>query len=150
MPTWVDFETSERDFAQRVRKLFQARKHHVMATLRRDGSPRVSGTEVDFVDGELRIGMMAGAVRAYDLRRDPRVALHSQGVDPLDGDPSSWPGEAKVSGMAAEVDDLDGDGSRRFTIDVREAVLTRLSRPPDHLIIELWTPDRGRLRFDRY
>ena len=60
MASWSDFETAQPEFAARVRKLFADHKHHTMATLRRDGAPRISGTEVDFTGGQLALGMMAG------------------------------------------------------------------------------------------
>ena len=145
MTSWRGFEQAEPTFASRVRLLFEAHKHHAMATLRRDGSPRISGTEVDFSDGELRLGMMNGALRALDLRRDPRVALHSQGVDPPEGDPGSWPGEAKIAGRAIEAD----HGSHRFRIDVSEVVVTSLGDPADHLVIESWTEERGLVSRER-
>ncbi|HXL77803.1 MAG TPA: pyridoxamine 5-phosphate oxidase, partial [Candidatus Eisenbacteria bacterium] len=66
MASWAEFEAAEPDFALRVQKLMSARKHLTMATLRRDGSPRISGTEVEFADGQLRVGSMPGAVKAMD------------------------------------------------------------------------------------
>ena len=152
MATWMDFERLEPAFAARVRDLFSSHKHHTMATVRRDGSPRISGTEVEFADGELEVGMMGGAVRAGDLRRDARVALHTHTVDPpLEGeDPSSWSGDAKVSGRAREIAPADADGSsHRFRIDVGEVVHTRVGAPADHLVIEVWRPEQGLIRIER-
>jgi hypothetical protein len=116
-----------------------------MATLRRDGAPRISGTEVEFgEDGELYIGSMPGARKALDLRRDSRLALHSPTADPPDGDPGAWEGEAKISGRAHEVGDRNqADEAHRFKIEITEVVLTRLDEPADHLVIESWHPDRG-------
>ena len=138
--TWAEFEAAEPEFAARVRALMSSRKHLTMATLRRDGSPRISGTEVEFADGELRIGSMPGAVKALDLRRDSRIAIHGPTTDPP-ADPTPWPGEAKVAGIAVEVD--SGAAFHRFVIDVREAVITGLNQAGDGLLIESWTPDRG-------
>ncbi len=53
-----------------------AGRHKTIATLRADGSPRISGIECEFADGELRFGSMARARKGVDLRRDPRFALH--------------------------------------------------------------------------
>jgi hypothetical protein len=120
-----------------------------MATLRKDGSPRISGTEVDFADDDLAVGMMGGALRAFDLRRDNRVALHSSTVDP-DEDPTLWPGDAKISGNATEVENHDGPaGPHRFLIDLTEVVITKVGTPADHLVIETWHPDRGLRRVER-
>src|SRR5690606_40870148 len=95
---WRDFEQAEPEFARRVRELFDARKHKTIATLRADGSPRISGIEAEFEDGELIFGSMPGARKGADLRRDPRFALHSPTIDPVEGAEAQWPGEAKISG----------------------------------------------------
>ncbi|ATO14775.1 pyridoxamine 5'-phosphate oxidase [Micromonospora sp. WMMA2032] len=149
MTWWSDLVASEPDFAARVRACFAVRKHATMATLRRDGSPRISGTEVDFGDdGQLRLGSMAGAVKALDLRRDPRVAVHSPTEDTPPDDPSAWAGDAKIAGRAHEEPPAE-DGSHRFRVEVTEVVLTRVGDPPDHLLIESWHPDRGLRRRER-
>ena len=115
------------------------RKHLTMATLRRDGSPRISGTEVQFKDGELTIGSMTGAVKAMDLARDGRVALHGPTHDPAKS--GSWRGEAKVAGRAIAI---AGEGDAHFfRIDVTEAVITQLNTSKDQLVVESWTPQRG-------
>ena len=138
MTTWQDFESLDAAFANLVQELFTSHKHHIMATRRRDGSPWISGTEVKFIGGQLVLGMMGGALRAADLRRDPRVALHTHTVDPPpEGeDPSSWCGDAKVSGTAHEIPppDLD-DSSHQFRINIHKVVHTRVGVPADHLVI---------------
>jgi len=116
MSSWAEFELAQPEFAARVRVLMTTRKHLTMATLRADGSPRISGTEVEFVGGELRIGSMPGAVKALDLRRDPRLAIHGPTNDPPSRKPAGWKGEAKISGRAVEVDStVEAD---RFHIDI--------------------------------
>ena len=141
MASWSEFESAQPEFASRVRALLASRKHLTMATLRRDGSPRISGTEIEFAGGELRIGSMPGAVKALDLRRDPRVAIHGPTEDPPAGDAAAWKGEAKIAGTASEVE--SGSSAHRFLIDVQEAVITRLNDAGDRLVVESWTGDRG-------
>lgn len=68
--------------------------------MRADGSPRISGIEAAFEDGELVFGSMPNARKGADLTRDPRFALHSATIDPIDGAEAQWPGEAKISGRA--------------------------------------------------
>ena len=144
MTTWAEFAAAEEDFAGRVRELFTARKHLTVATLRRDGSPRISGTELEFSDGEVWLGMMPGSLKARDLRRDPRLALHSPTLDPPEAAQGEWPGEAKLAGQAVEVGDpARTDEPHRFRVDVTEVVLTRVAEAGDHLVIETWHPDRG-------
>ena len=75
--TWHDFRTAEPDFADTVRKRFQQYKHHVLSTLRKDGSPRVTGLEVEFRMDALWFGMMPDSRKALDLRRDPRFAIQA-------------------------------------------------------------------------
>jgi hypothetical protein len=124
-----------------VRDRFAARKHCTIATLRSDGSPRISGTEVEFADGEVRIGSMPNAVKARDLLRDPRLSLHSPTVDPPEAEPTAWEGEAKISGTAVPVP--SEDASHRFAIDITEAVVTHLDAEGPQLVITSWHPDRG-------
>jgi hypothetical protein len=141
LASWSDFESAQPEFASRVRALLTSRKHLTLATLRRDGSPRISGTEIEFADGQLRIGSMPGAVKAVDLRRDPRLAIHSPTEDPPAGNAGAWKGEAKIAGTATEVD--SGTSAHRFLIDLQEAVITRLNESGDRLVIEYWNPVRG-------
>src|SRR5881398_1656174 len=100
MTAWKDVEQAEPEFAARVRRLFDAGRHKTIATLRADGSPRISGIECEFADGELRFGSMPGARKGADLRRDPRFALHSASVAPPEGQEATWQGDAKVAGLA--------------------------------------------------
>ena len=144
MTAWGEFERAEPDFAQRVRELFDAHRHKTIATVRADGSPRISGIEVVFDGGELTFGSMPDARKGADLRRDPRFALHSPTVDPVEGSESSWPGEAKIAGRAiaagAVTDGPDGD---LFRADITEVVHTHLDEKATRLVIEWWTPAHG-------
>ena len=140
MAAWREVELAAPDFAQRVRRLFDAHKHKTIATLRADGSPRVSGIEAVFADGELTFGSMPRARKGADLRRDSRFALHSATVDPVDGSEAQWPGEAKIAGRAVLT---DSEGSDSFRADVTEVVHTHLNEKATHLVVEWWTPDHG-------
>ena len=158
MASWSEVEAAAPELAARARAAFDAHRHKVLATLRRDGSPRLSGIEAGFVDGELLLGMMPGSRKALDLRRDPRLALHSASVDPPD-DPTAWPGDAKLAGRAVEVDDparlaqLAGgeqpEGAHLFRVDVTELVHTRVGDPADHLVIDVWREREGLRRLRR-
>jgi len=147
MATWAELEAAEPEFAARVRVLMTSRKHLTMATLRRDGSPRISGTEVEFIEGQLRIGSMHGAVKALDLRGDPRVAIHGPTDDPPSDRPTGWKGEAKVAGKVVEVE--SGSDAHRFLIDIQEAVITHLNESGERLVVESWDPVRGRRTLER-
>jgi hypothetical protein len=145
MGSWGEIEAAEPEFAPRVRALFDAHRHKTIATLRRNGSPRISGIEVQFSDGEVILGMMPGSLKVRDLERDLRLALHSASEDPPEDDPSRWPGDAKIAGLAVGLPNRESGNppAHWFRIDIREIVLTRVGDPPDHLVIESWHPDRG-------
>jgi hypothetical protein len=151
MARWEDVAAAEPGFAERVRQVFEAHRHKTVATLRQDGSPRISGIEMEFADGEVWLGMMPDSVKARDLRRDPRLAVHSASDDPPGDDPSAWSGDAKLAGRAEEVPDPQRptEPSNRFRIEITEVVLTRVGQPADHLVIESWHEGRGLERRER-
>jgi len=105
-------------------------------TIQRDGTPRISGTEVDFADdGDIYLGIMAGARRAADLRRDPRVAIHCPTEDPPADDAASWLGDGKITARAVEVE------SHRFRLDIDRVVLAKVAL--GGLEISTWRPAGG-------
>jgi hypothetical protein len=133
----------------------------MMATLRKDGSPRISGIEATFADGQLWLGMMPESRKALDLRRDPRLALHCTSADPEMPD-----GDAKLARRAIEhtgdetktafSNTLEESGQEiptgpfhLFSVDIQEAVLIRLGDPADHLVIETWRQGRCLSRVER-
>jgi hypothetical protein len=156
MATWDEVTAAAPELASRARELFDAHRHKVLATLRKDGSPRISAIEANFSGGDLWLGMMTESRKALDLRRDPRLAMHCGTIDPPD-DPTKFEGDAKLTGRAEEITDpdrlreiLQGEGQpagedppepgsfHLFRVDVTEVVLIRIGDPPDHLVIELW------------
>jgi Pyridoxamine 5''-phosphate oxidase. len=149
MVAWRDVEQAEPEFARRVRALFDARKHKTIATVRADGSPRISGIEASFEDGELVFGSMPNARKGADLRRDPRFALHSPTVDPDDDSPARWPGEAKISGRAILRESTPAAEGDQFRADITEVVHTHLNEQATMLVVEWWTPTHGPRRVER-
>jgi putative heme iron utilization protein len=174
MASWHEVEAAVPDLASAVRAAFDAHKHKVLATLRADGSPRVSGNEVTFKDGEAWLGMMHRSLKALDLLRDPRLAVHSATADA-----ELKLGDAKLSGRAIEETDAETirrfgadsaeehgnaespegakapDGAESpepfhlFRIDIAELSIVRIGDPPDHLVIESWSPAAGYRRTER-
>jgi hypothetical protein len=95
------------------------------------------------------------SLKALDLLRDPRFALHSGSADPPD-----WTGDAKLAGNAEEVTDPERkmaiigadaspDPSHLFRAEITELVVVRLGDPADHLVIETWHVGRGVTRSER-
>ena len=146
MPSWSQFEAEAPELATRVRERLDAHTHKTLATVRSDGSPRISGTETQVSHGELWIGSMWQAMKARDLQRDPRFALHSGSDDPPD-----WSGDAKLAGVVEEITDpervreLNGSSgqSHLFRLDLREVSVVGLDDERKALVIEVWTPERG-------
>jgi hypothetical protein len=147
MASWAEFEALSPEFASRVRSLLLSRKHLTIATLRVGGAPRISGSEAEVADGQLQIGSMHRAMKAMDLRRDPRIAIHGPTTDPPAGNPAAWIGETKVAGTAIEVD--SGSPDHRFLIDIEEAVITHLNEAGDRLVVESWNLRRGYRTLER-
>jgi hypothetical protein len=155
MATWSEVEAEAPELSELARGLFDAHKHKTIATLRKGGSQRTRGTEVEFALGDVWIGSMWLAVKAQDLRRDPRYALHSGSADPSD-----WAGDAKIAGRVEEVDDDEVKAAvhsggippgpyHLFRLDVSELTVVRVGEPRDHLVIESWHEGRGLSRIKR-
>ena len=155
MAAWRDIEAAEPEFAARVRALFDAGRHKTLATLRHDGTPRISGIECEFTDdGELQFGSMPDARKGDDLKRDPRFAIHGPTFHPEPGRESEWPGEAKIAGRAVFAGLLPAPGEagpagELFRADIDEVVVTGLNDNATKLVIESWTRDRGFRRVER-
>jgi Pyridoxamine 5'-phosphate oxidase len=152
MATFADVASAEPEFAARVRAAFDAHRHKLLATLRADGSPRISGLEMSFVDGEPWLAGMPASVKFADLRRDPRFALHSGSAEP-----DAFVADAKLNGRATEITDPD---ERRgfakaagippglgdfvlFRVDLDQVVLVALNDEKTALEISSWRPGAG-------
>jgi hypothetical protein len=93
MTTWAEFAEA----APRIAAIF-GRRHAacgnlcLLATVRADGSPRISPMEPRLFEGHLVLVGMPGTSKFRDLARDPRFCLHTATVDPqlADGDAKLW------------------------------------------------------------
>jgi nitroimidazol reductase NimA-like FMN-containing flavoprotein (pyridoxamine 5'-phosphate oxidase superfamily) len=157
--SWQDLRAAAPGLADHARARFDAHGLGFLATLRRDGSPRITGIEPFFLGEHLWIGMMPGSRKLADVRRDPRVALHSASIDP-----QVTEGDVRVSGRLVELTDADEirrlfdafraergygpeDPAPTFHLDLTEVVSVR--PVGDHLRIESWTPERGHRLVER-
>lgn len=152
MASWAQIAAAHPEFAGRAKDLFDVHKHKTLATLRAGGAPRISGTEISFVDDDIWMGAMLNSRKALDLRRDPRFALHGPTVDPS----GEWKGDVKISGRAVEVDDGSvkeriGEGGggdyHLFRAEIEELVITSVAG--NHLQVEAWREGRGLKTFTR-
>lgn len=100
MATWAEFSEADPELAAFGEKRFREAEVAYIATVRRDGSPRVHPVTPIFCDGRLFLFMDQASPKGHDLRRDPRFALHSLVTD-QDGNP----GEFSIRGAGRPVDD---------------------------------------------
>ena len=160
--TWQDFAAQAPDLAAFAEARLEAHGLAFLATVRADGSPRISGLEPLVTDGQLWLGMMPGARKVADLERDPRFALHNASADKAVTD-----GDVKISGRAVPVAEgspdmvafpaafaaANGYEPPPGPINLFVADLTEVSsiRPAgDHLLIEWWHPGDGPHTTKRY
>jgi hypothetical protein len=130
MSSWCDVVAASPELAQIVQDRFDAFGLGLLATLRRDGSPRISGIEPLFALDELWLGMMPDSRKADDLLRDGRFALHSATTDK-----QVTNGDARIAGVALSVDD-----ERRFS-RFREAFAAHTGYPPPDGPFQLFRAD---------
>ena len=134
---------AEPEFAARVRRLFDSGRHKTIATLRADGSPRISGIECEFADGELRFGSMPGARKGADLRRNPRFALHGQAFRRGGRGGGCRARRRSPGGQFSPGRSGTGLVETCSSPVLSEVVITRLNPEATLLVIETWTPQRG-------
>ncbi len=125
---WADFEAEQPRLAELGRKKLAQPGVVLVGTIRRDGAPRVSPVEPLLWRGDLWLSMGWETRKASDLRRDPRVLVHS-----IVTSPNGQEGEYKLRGRALLVEDRAVQGE--FAREVSE----RLG----------WTPEVGKFHLFR-
>jgi hypothetical protein len=111
----------------------------LVATIRGDGTPRISPVEPFLMDGVLWLSMLWQSRKAADLLRDPRVLVHSV-ITSRDG----GEGEFKIRGTARAED--DPELCRRYAA----AVGASLGWSPEPGRFHLFAVAIGELTFIRY
>ncbi len=157
---WDEFATAAPELAALGEERLRGRELCLVGTLRRNGWPRITPVEPDFVDGELMLGMMWRSPKALDLLRDPRLVVHSV-VSRREGDE----GDCKLYGRAVQIDDTGVRARYRatikaridwepeepnyhlFAIDVDSAGFVTFAE--EHRYGMAWDPDRGLRRWEQ-
>lgn len=154
MHDWKLLETEAPETAAVFRRRLDATGLGLLATIRADGSPRISPLEPLVHDGDVWLGMMPGSLKGADLRRDPRCCLHTATADKdvTDGDAKVWaravlvtePADRAAYGAAlhdATGHDVEGFGDfDLFRLDLTGASSLVLGEGGDHLRITTWHP----------
>jgi len=155
--SWDEFALACTELASLGEERLRGRELCLVGTLRRNGYPRISPVEPEFVDGELMLGMMWRSPKALDLLRDPRLVVHSVVSDRMGSE-----GDFKLYGQALDVRDPDRRAAYRAAIKAR--IDWEPSEPHYHLFavdVEsagfvvfsgeryglAWSPERGLRRW---
>jgi hypothetical protein len=148
---WREFETAAPELAARGRARFDGTGVALIATIRPDGSPRISPIEPYFVRGHLLLGVMSRSAKSRDLARDPRCALHSSitNVDNTEGD-------FRLHGRAVAVDDMirdsagdawwqahPADACLVLSLDIDSASFVAWDLVNGEMMLTRWTSGRG-------
>lgn len=157
MTTWTEFAHQAPETAAVFERRLAATGMALLATLRRDGFPRISPLEPDLSGGRLWLGSMPASTKSRDLDRDPRCCLHSATEDKnvADGDAKLWGRALRVTD-AADVEafvaavkektgnDLDAmpGGFDLYWLDLTGASALQLGADGQHLRITTWEPGR--------
>jgi hypothetical protein len=155
---WDAFAAEVPDLARLGDERLRSRELCMVGTLRKNGWPRISPVEPEFVDGELMLGMMWRSPKALDLLRDPRIVVHSTLTDRHD-----LSGDFKVYGRALPVEDAERRDAHRaaikaridwdppepyhvFAVDIESAAFLTFAEPRFGLV---WEPGKPVRRWDQ-
>jgi hypothetical protein len=161
MATWTEFAAEAPEIADLTERRLVATGLMMLATLRRDGFPRISPVEAVVADGKLALhdgrlwmGMMPGATKSRDLQRDGRLAIHTATADKMvsDGDAKLWGVATQVTGdeaLSRLSDDIYASVGHRFEVGEFDAFAVDLAGAStvavrsDTLLVSTWRPGKG-------
>jgi hypothetical protein len=146
-----DLELAAPEIAEPGKALLQRTRVALLATLRKDGSPRISPVEPFFAAGHLLFGAMAWTLKVRDLERDPRCTLHSAITGPNEGQP-----ELKLYCRAIDADeevratcpdgwwiDQPPESARVFSLSIDEATFITWDYAAGEMTVRRWSRDAG-------
>ncbi|HEY5360721.1 MAG TPA: pyridoxamine 5'-phosphate oxidase family protein [Streptosporangiaceae bacterium] len=136
---WSDVEHRQPRLAGLAQERLIAPGVVLVATIRQDGTPRLSPVEPCVLDGDLWLSMMWQSTKARDLLRDPRILVHSVITD-RDG----TEGELKIRGTAQA--EHDPAVQRRYA----DAVAGSLGWEPEPGRFHLFAVDIDQVTFMHY
>ncbi len=161
MATWTEFSDEASEIAELAERRLVATGLMMLATLRRDGFPRISpvepviaGDRLVLHDGKLWLGMMVDSTKSRDLQRDGRFALHSATADKMvtEGDVKMWGVATQVTDhdtLARFADDIFASVGYRFEVgkfdafDVDLLGASSVGVESDAMFVKTWRPGAG-------
>jgi hypothetical protein len=123
---WDEFTAAVPELATLGEERLRAKELCLVGTLRKNGWPRISPVEPEFVDAELMFGMMWQSPKALDLLRDPRLVVHS-----VVSERSGKEGDFKLYGRA--VDEHDPERRAAYRAAIKARIDWEPSEPHFHL-----------------
>lgn len=156
---WSEFEQAQPRMARLGRERLISPGVVLVATIRRDGTPRLSPVEPFLLDGDLWLSMMWQSAKARDLLRDPRILVHSV-ITSRDG----AAGEFKVRGVGRPEGDQviqrryadavaaslgwrpEPERSHLFAVDISQVSFLSYDTPTGDQHVALWPPGREFVR----
>ncbi len=112
---WGGFKKAAPTLARKAEELFDRSGLVLLGTVRKDGGPRISPVEFVIHGGEIYLDMMPKSLKARDLLRDPRCAVHSTVSDRM-----AKHGEFKLYGRAVNV--RDKQQRRRYGLALKRKI----------------------------
>jgi hypothetical protein len=156
---WSEMETSQPRLAGLGRRRLLEPGVLLVATIRGDGTPRISPVEPFVLDGILWLSMLWQSRKAADLMRDPRILVHSV-VTGRDG----GEGEFKIRGTARSerdpavqrryADSVSGSLGwapepgkfHLFAVSIEEVTFIRYDDATGDQQVAMWPPAREFIR----
>jgi len=156
---WSDVERQQPQLAELGGRLLTGPGVVLVATIKRDGTPRLSPVEPLMLDGSLWLSMMWRSAKAMDLFRDPRILVHS-----VIASRAGAPGEFKVRGVARAQDDAavhrryaeiaarelgwepQFGRSHLFDVDIADVTFISYDAPTGDQHVAMWPPAREFVR----
>ena len=123
---WEEFKKVSPVMAALGEERFNRAGLVIIATIRKDGWPRISPVEPLIADGHLYLGMMWQSRKAQDLLRDPRCTINTI-VSNRDGSD----GDFKIYGSAVEIQDLEM--RQRYSESLHRKIGLKPKEPEYHL-----------------
>ena len=123
---WEEFKKVSPVMAALGEERFNRTGLVIIATLRKDGWPRISPVEPLIADGHLYLGMMWQSRKAQDLLRDPRCTINTI-VSNRDGSE----GDFKIYGSAVEIQDLEM--KQKYSESLHKKIGYKPKEPEYHL-----------------
>jgi predicted pyridoxine 5'-phosphate oxidase superfamily flavin-nucleotide-binding protein len=154
---WHDFEREAPGLARRGRRALQRPGIAILATLRHDGSPRISPIEPFFVRGHLVLGLMLWSAKARDLEREPRCELHNA-VRDVDASEGEFTVQARAFAASPDIAngargawwrDRPNNAARVMELDILSATFITWSTARGRMYVTRWRPGLPARRMSR-